>query len=134
MTPTGDFAYLDASAFVKLVVEEPGSGELAEYLGRWPLRVSSSLLAVEGVRACARVDEQAADRAERMLSDVTLIPAGPELLGQAARLGPAPLRSLDAIHLATALSLGGQVGTFLAYDRRLLDAARARSIPVARPE
>lgn len=127
------FAYLDASAFVKLVVREPESEALAGTLEDWPRRVSSSLLVVEAVRATARVGEDASRRAERLLAGVTLIPADLGLLREAARLAPAVLRSLDAIHLATALSLGSELGAVFAYDERLRAAAGAAALPVESP-
>lgn len=131
--PDTSFAYLDASAFVKLVVREAESEPLARALGDWPLRASSSVLSVEGIRACARVSEAAERRARQMIPDVTLIPPDLPLLEDAARIRPVTLRSLDAIHLATALSLGDQLGVFMAYDERLVEAAGASSLMVARP-
>jgi uncharacterized protein len=126
-------AYLDASAFVKLVVREPESDALARALADWPRRVSSSLLVVEAVRAAARVSEEARDRADALLAGVTLLPPDLDLLHAAARLAPALLRTLDAIHLATALSLGSELGAFFAYDDRLLVAAEAARVPVESP-
>jgi len=129
----GPLAYLDASAFVKLVVSEPESEALIKALGAWSRRVSSSLLAVEAVRATARVSQQAARRAEDMLAGVTLVPASLDLLRSASRLGPAELRSLDAVHLATALDLGAELGAFFAYDERLLAAAMESEIAAEAP-
>jgi uncharacterized protein len=131
--PERSFAYLDTSAFVKLVVREPESDALVRALDEWPRRVSSSLLVVEAVRAAARVSEDASNRAEALLAGVTLLPPDLDLLRSAARLAPARLRSLDAIHLATALSLGAELGAFFAYDERLRAAAHAASIPPASP-
>jgi uncharacterized protein len=127
------FAYLDASAFVKLVVREPESDALVRALEDWPRRVSSSLLMVEAARAGARVSEEASRRAEALLTGVTLLPPDLDLLRSAARQGPARLRSLDAIHLATALSLGEELGAFFAYDERLRTAAEAASIRMESP-
>jgi predicted nucleic acid-binding protein len=127
------FAYLDASAFVKLVVREPESDALARALEEWPRRVSSALLVVEAVRATARVSAEAVQRAERLLGGVTLLPATLDLLRSAARLAPARLRSLDAIHLATALSLGAELGALFAYDERLRAAATELQVAVEAP-
>jgi predicted nucleic acid-binding protein len=129
----GAFAYLDASAFVKLVIREPESDALARALEDWPRRVSSSLLVVEAVRATARVSLEASRRAEGLLSGVTLLPATLDLLRSAARLDPTGLRSLDAIHLATAMSLGAELGAFFAYDEPLRAAAGNAAIPVESP-
>jgi predicted nucleic acid-binding protein len=131
--PERSFAYLDASAFVKLVVREPESDALVRALEEWPRRVSSSLLVVEAVRAAARVSEDASNRAEALLAGVTLLPPDLDLLRSAARLAPARLRSLDSIHLATALSLGPELGAFFAYDERLRAAAEGAGIPLENP-
>jgi uncharacterized protein len=127
------FAYLDASAFAKLVIREPESDALVRALEDWPRRVSSSLLMVEAVRAGASVSEKASRRAEALLTGVTLIPPDLDLLRSAARQAPARLRSLDAIHLATAVSLGEELGAFFAYDERLQAAAEAATVPVESP-
>ncbi|MGH2797642.1 MAG: type II toxin-antitoxin system VapC family toxin, partial [Thermoleophilaceae bacterium] len=124
------FAYLDASAFVKLVVREPESDALVGALEDWPRRVSSSLLVVEAVRAAARVSRDALRRAELLLAGVTLLPPDLDLLRSAARLAPVALRSLDSIHLATAVSLGAELGPFFVYDERLRAAAADASIDV----
>jgi uncharacterized protein len=131
--PAQPFAYLDASAFVKLVVKEPESDALVSALEDWPRRLSSALLVVEAVRASARISGEASRRAEALLAGVTLLPADLDLLRSAARLAPARLRSLDAIHLATGLSLGAELGAFFAYDERLRAAAEAATIPVQSP-
>jgi uncharacterized protein len=129
----GPFAYLDASAFVKLVVREPESDALLRALDDWPRRVSSYLLVVEAMRATARVSQEASRRAERLLGGVTLVPPDLDLLREAARLAPAALLSLDAIHLATALSLDTELGAFFAYDERLRAAAADTAIDARAP-
>lgn len=64
---------------------------------------------------------------------MTLVPLDDKVLLAAAALEPATLRSLDAIHLATALSLGGDLGAMYVYDARLAAAARAAGIRVEAP-
>ncbi len=71
--------------------------------------------------------------ARRLLAGLNFIPMTPELLDRAGTLGPTSLRSLDAIHLASALTLGAELTAFVAYDRRLLNAARDERLPVATP-
>lgn len=56
-----------------------------------------------------------------------------EIRRRAAALGPAELGTLDAIHLATALTLGDDLGALCAYDTRLLDAAAATGVDVVAP-
>ncbi|MDP2710927.1 MAG: type II toxin-antitoxin system VapC family toxin [Solirubrobacteraceae bacterium] len=126
-------AYLDTSAYLKVVLDERESAALREELSRWPARVSSRLLIVESLRACTRYGPELVERARAGLADVALLPMDDELLLAAGQLQPPGLRSLDAIHLATALSIRDRVGVLLCYDTRLADAARAAGLPIARP-
>ncbi|HEY4810506.1 MAG TPA: type II toxin-antitoxin system VapC family toxin [Solirubrobacteraceae bacterium] len=124
--------YLDTSAFIKLVRSEPESVALRrELVGRELL--SSTLLVAEGIRAARRYGELAARRARAGLTAVTLIPLDRVILEAAAGLDPIELRSLDALHLATVLSLGDELGRLYCYDNRLAGAAQAVGIEVSRP-
>ncbi len=127
-------AYLDTSAYVKLIVDEPESVALHRELSRWSTWTSSALLGVEAVRACRRLGEEVADSAEASLSDIALVPIDDEVLASARRLDPSELRSLDAIHLATALSIGTDLGALFSYDDRLTAAARAAGLSVLTPD
>jgi uncharacterized protein len=129
----GRLAYLDASAFVKLVKDEPESPVLNAALDAWPRTCSSALLEVEGPRAAQRTNPLAYDAARALLGGMQLIEIDADIRGAAAALTDPGLRSLDAIHLATALSLGERCGTFFAYDERLVAAARAHGLSVAVP-
>lgn len=102
-------------------------------LAHWQARVSSRLLIVEGIRACARYGSAFAERAREGLSDLALLPMDDALLYAAARSEPHGLRSLDAIHLATALSIGERLGVMFCYDERLAGAAESAGLVVARP-
>ena len=124
--------YLDTSAFVKLVRSEPESPALRRELAGREL-LSSALLSVEGRRAARRYGELAAKRARAALTAITLIPLDEPILQAAAELGPAELRSLDALHLATIMSLGEDLERLYCYDSRLSDAAQALGIEVSRP-
>jgi predicted nucleic acid-binding protein len=126
-------AYVDSSALVKLVVPEPESAALRVELARWDRHVSSALARVEVVRACARVDRRAIAPAEQIVRALDLIAVDDGLLDEAARLTPAELRSLESIHLASALLLGDAVGVAIVYDERMLTAMRAAGIPTASP-
>ncbi len=95
--------------------------------------MSSRLLTVESVRACARYGPRFAARALAGLADLALLPLDDAVLRAAAALEPPGLRSLDAVHLATALSLGDRLGVLVCYDERLLDAARAAGVTVVAP-
>lgn len=128
--------YLDASAAVKLAVAEPESEALRAFLsGCDDGFVSSSLLAVELRRAALRAN----DPAMALAAVATVIPAirlvriDDEVIGHAGILMPPSLRSLDAIHLATALSLGSAVEAMVCYDARLAKAAFDAGIKVQYP-
>lgn len=132
--------YLDSSALVKLVVEEAESLPLRQWLAQQPdSRVSSILARVEVRRAVARVapaGEAAASTAQAardLVSRLDLLWLGPEVLDLAASLGPSSMRSLDAIHLASAALLRDELTAFVAYDARLLEAAAGLRLPVVRP-
>jgi uncharacterized protein len=128
-----DLAYVDASAFVKLVVPERESDVLLAATAAWQL-ASSALLEVEAVRAVRRrvPDREAAVR--RRLGSVELVDIGAAIREAACTLGDPHLRSLDAIHLATALSLGDRCGTVFTYDDRLAAAARALGLTATVPQ
>lgn len=127
-------AYLDTSAFIKLVRSEPESEALREHLGtHGGEMVSSVLLTVEGRRAARRYGRLAAIRARAALTTVTLLALEPSIIEIAAELEPAELRSLDALHIATILSLGDDLGRVYCYDTRLTDATRALGVEVASP-
>ena len=126
-------AYLDSSAYAKLVLGQSGHGELRRELAEWGDYVSSTLLAVEAIRACARYGQDYAREARTWLEGVALLPMDDPVLDEAASLEPSVLRSLDALHLATALSIRDDLGAFFTYDQRLADAAEAHGLPVASP-
>jgi hypothetical protein len=131
---SGRTAYLDTSAFLKLVVRESESHALLTALVRWPDRASASLLRTEAVRTLRRAGQEAAvGPARRLFEGMLLVRLDEPLLDRAGELNPQGLRSLDAIHLAAALALGPDLGVFLTYDSRLADAARAVGLAVAAP-
>lgn len=126
-------AYVDTSAYVKLIVDEPESAALHRELAGWSGWISSTLLGVEAVRACRRLREDVADSAEAGLSNIAMVPMDDALLAVARRFDPSELRSLDAIHLATALSIGTDLGALFSYDDRLIEAATAAGLRVLAP-
>lgn len=124
--------YLDTSAFIKLVRSEPESRALrAELAGRELF--SSVLLSVEGRRAARRYGTLAVNRARAALTTITLLPIDQPIIEAAGELDPAELRSLDALHLATIISLGEDVERVYCYDSRLTYAAQAIGIDVSEP-
>lgn len=123
--------YLDASAIVKLVVEEGESAALRGALGSRPRRVSSALALVEvHLAAARRAPAPPPKRVHAVLAGLTLIPIDQPTLERAAGLGKHRLRAIDAIHLATGQSLGRDLETFIAYDQQLLAAAEASGLNV----
>lgn len=125
--------FLDASAFVKLVRAEQESGALTIELEQWPTVVSAELLRTEAVRACSRIGRRFVQRARELLDGIAMVPLDSTLLDEAASVGDSGLRTLDAIYLAAALRIAGEVGAFIAYDDRLAAAARAEQLPVLQP-
>ncbi len=116
------------------MLPEPETGALRELLAGWPERVSSALIRVEVLRAVRRVNAaEAYQRAENLVSRVGLVAVDHAVLGLAARLAPPGLRSLDAIHLATALSIGDDLDGIVSYDARLSEAARRSGLPTLAP-
>ena len=130
----GSVAYLDSSAFVKLVVAEPESGALRCALARWPERASATLLRTEVVRALRHSgNDRQVPKARRLLRAVHMVQLDEPLLDRAGELDPPDLRSLDSVHLAAALAIGPDLAVVFAYDTRLEQAAEAYGLKVASP-
>lgn len=127
--------YLDTSAFVKLIWAEPESDALSRFLARRPATtlVSSNLLTVEARRAVQREDPSALARADLLLTRIGHLGVTASLIESASRLPDRSLRSLDAIHLATALLLREDLDVVLTYDKRLATAVDGYGIPVDSP-
>ena len=124
--------YVESSALAKLVVVEVGSGALRGHL-RGRSLVTSALTRVEVARAVRRAGVPAVPTLEEVLRTVTVIAIHDEVLRRAGQLDPAALRSLDAIHLATALHLAEDLDNFITYDRQLGRAAVAAGLSVDSP-
>ncbi len=126
--------YLDTSALAKLVVAEPESTALLAWLrdeDREP--VACDLARTELLRAVRRLAPDLVVRAREVLASITLTDVTTAIFEQAARLDPAAMRSLDAVHLAAALDLGDDLDSMITYDGRLAEAARLNGIPVIAP-
>jgi len=115
--------YLDSSALIKLVVREAESEALTAYLRTRPLRVASALVRVEVPRAVRRHGPEAISRAAKVISPVRLLALDDGLLDAAAMLDADGLRSLDAIHVASAMTLGDDLEALVTYDARMSGAA-----------
>jgi hypothetical protein len=126
--------YFDTSALVKLVVAEAETAPLRAWLAaadRSP--ASSDLARAELIRAVRRVAPDRVVRAREVLDGLVLVDVTTATFEAAARLDPAILRTLDAIHLASALDLGDDLDGLVTYDARLGDAARAHGVAVTAP-
>ena len=127
--------YLDSAAVVKLAHAEPASAALRSWLDEraeipW---ISSVLTEIESFRALARYAPEATSRLPAVLDQIDLIDPDPRIRMLARTVTPATVRSLDAIHLGTALRSGPSLTSFVTYDRRLLDAAQAAGLPIDAP-
>jgi predicted nucleic acid-binding protein len=96
--------------------------------------MSSALARTEVLRVLLPHGDEGLRKGRRALSNVTLVRVNDRVLNAAGILLPAELRSLDAIHLATAQGLGDELGTFVTYDTRMADAARELGYRVSAPQ
>lgn len=129
---SGALAYVDTSAYLKLLFVEPESETLETVIQEWPELVSSELLEVEMHRAAYRAGVPFAD-CEQLLGAVTLVALGPAIRAHSLRIGAPLLRGADAVHLATAASLGADLGVLFTYDKRMLDGALLEGLPAWAP-
>ena len=128
-----DVAYLDSSALVKTVIREPESSALRRYLRSLPVHASSALATTEVLRAVRRADPAAIPKAHEALGRVVILELTDDLLHDAGLLDPPELRTLDAIHLAAAKALGGDLAAVVTYDERMASAATRLGLAVAGP-
>ncbi len=125
--------YLDSSAIVKLVVREPESAALLHYLRRRKPVVSSALARTEVARAVLALGAAAAQRCQDVLDRIELIRISDRVLATAGAILPFEVRSLDALHLATAALCGPALHRLVTYDQRMAVAARAQGLSVIAP-
>jgi predicted nucleic acid-binding protein len=127
--------YLDSSALLKLLFEESESAALALWISEQagkPL-VSSELARVEVIRAARRLDPDVVPAARVLMSQLDLIPLTGGVIDEAGDVGEPLLRTLAAIHLTSALSIQTHLTALVAYDNRLVAAAKAVGIESIRP-
>lgn len=125
--------YLDSSALVKMVIQEPETEPLLAFLRMQPRQVTSRLATVEVPRAVARRGPAGLQRAADVLASLDLVELDGALALAAAAVEPVNLRTLDAIHIATALALRDDLVAVVSYDHRLVAAARAAGLQVVSP-
>ena len=127
--------YLDSSALVKLALTEPESQALAGWLAERADQalVSSALYQTEVLRAIWLAEPGALPRGQRIIRRIGRVALSHDVLENAATQPPGGLSVAAAIHLASALILRRDLVSFVAYDKRLLDAAREAGLPVDSP-
>jgi len=126
--------YLDTSALAKLVVSEPESAPLRHWLreqGPVPL-VTNSIGVVELRRLAARINQQTLSTAVRLLARISVVDLTPDALTLAAEIPPPEVRTLDALHVASA-ALVSDLDFVVTYDGRMVTAATAFGLPVVTP-
>jgi uncharacterized protein len=127
--------YLDSSALVKLALAEPESRALASWLAERADQalVSSALHRTEVLRAIWRAEPGALPRGQRIIRRIERVALSYDVLDNAATVPPQKLGTAGAIHLASALAIRRDLTSFVAYDKKLLDAAQEAGLPVASP-
>lgn len=127
--------YLDSSAIIKLLINEPETEALAAALDRWPDRVSAALARVEVHRALRRAGRPRAThaKADAVLDGLVLIRLDELVLSRAASFTNPQMRSLDAIHLAAALTIGDDPDALITYDVRFARVASQEGLRVLHP-
>ncbi|MGP3937407.1 type II toxin-antitoxin system VapC family toxin [Nonomuraea sp. KM88] len=127
--------YLDSAAVVKLVHAEAESQALRDWLDErvetgW---TSSVLVEIESSRALARYAPEAVARLHMVLDLIELVELDADIRILAQTVEPVTVRSLDAVHLATALRIRSQLTSFVTYDKRLADAAQTAGLTIDMP-
>lgn len=127
--------YLDATAMMKLIAQAPESQALTQYLSAhtdtaW---ITCALTRAEVLRATATLPAEATEHAHHVLAGIDTVGVTDRLLDAAVALTPAPDRTTDALHIASALSAGPRLRTLVTYDPDLARAATAHHITTVRP-
>ena len=127
--------YLDATAMMKLIDEAPESAALTAYLSahtdtRW---ITCALSRADLLRSLAGLPEEATEHAHHVLAGVDTLAVTDRLLDAAIALNPAPSRTVDALHIASALSAGPRLRTLVTYDADLARAAAELRITAVSP-
>jgi len=126
-------SYLDSSAIVKLAVAEPESAALRRYLRRRGVQVTSALARAEVARALLPFGEGAVRRGREVMARLEVMRVSDRILTAAGSLPPSELRTLDAIHLATAQEFGENLARVVTYDERMASAAENLGLSVTAP-
>jgi predicted nucleic acid-binding protein len=131
--------YLDSSALAKLVVAEPESGALIDWLNKRAdpageiTVVTSTIGRIDLLRAAMRSGAAAVAAASQQLDTIDTLVLTDAIVAKASTIGPVELCPLCAIHLATADAYRESVTAMCTYDNRIRDAAKAQGLPVVSP-
>lgn len=126
--------YADTSALAKLVIAETETPALRRWIAEQDASlVTNSIGVVELRRLAARVSQQAVDTATVLLARIDRLALTPAALALAGQLPPAEVRTLDALHIASAAELL-DLRAVLTYDRRMAEAAAGYGLPVQFPK
>lgn len=126
--------YLDSSAIVKLVQPEAESDALLGHVAGDAVLATSALARIEVLRAVQPDGEHALSIARDQLDRLHQVAVGPEVLDRAASIAPGTLlRSLDAIHVATAMLIGSDLFEVITYDQRMATICHDLALPTAAP-
>ena len=125
--------YLDTSVLGRILLDEPDTPAIRRELAHFERYISSGLLSVELHRLGLRVNMLAV--VSELLSGKVLIPVDAEILAAAETITPPAVATLDAIHLATAISLSkaGKLDALMTYDKQLAIGAREHGLEVLAP-
>jgi predicted nucleic acid-binding protein len=128
-------AYIDTSALVKLFKAEQETEAFRAALSDWPVQVASELIRVEAICTARRLGrEEVLQRAHAAIERINLIPISPEIIDLATNEHTPALRAMDAIHLATALTMREDLGAVFVYDTDLHAAALAHQLNALAPQ
>ncbi|AXH34432.1 PIN domain-containing protein [Humibacter sp. BT305] len=126
--------YVDSSALVKLAVDEPETDDLQEWLARHQsVSLSSEIVQTELIRAVRRREPDRVVEARHVLMGVQSVTLTPNIVSRAAWIEPSTVRSLDALHVATAMEVADDIDAFVTYDIRMQECARAHGFDVVAP-
>lgn len=124
--------YADSSAILKLLIVEKESAALTDFID-FTIK-SSALTRVEVIRVLHKIAPEKIDRAQIILAGIDLTPLNPAILSMAENFAPAiTLKSLDALHVATAIFLDKSVEGVITYDKAMIKNAKELRIKVASP-
>jgi len=126
--------YVDASAFLKLVARETHSTAMRRFAEKNDGNlVSSDLMRTEAIRSARRHSKAALAEIRARLEVLTILSLSPEVFDRASELDPGILRTLDALHISSALSLGDELEALVTYDLRMAGAAAFHGVRTISP-